>query len=79
MGMKITRRAQKQLLRMDRRYAERIVKALMAYEKEGTGDVKPLKGRPGYRLRVGDYRAIFEMDAGEILVLDAGPRGGIYT
>ena len=43
-------------------------------------DVAPLRNRPGYRLRVGDYRAIFERDddARTIEVLRIGPRGSIY-
>ena len=43
-------------------------------------NVKALKGRPAYRLRVGDWRAIYELDKGRVvvLVLDIGPRGSIY-
>jgi mRNA interferase RelE/StbE len=43
-------------------------------------NVRPLRGRPGYRLRVGDWRVIFELDYEErrLVVLDIGPRGGIY-
>jgi mRNA interferase RelE/StbE len=29
-----------------------------------TGDIKRLQGRNDYRLRVGDYRVIFEIDQG---------------
>jgi mRNA-degrading endonuclease RelE of RelBE toxin-antitoxin system/DNA-binding XRE family transcriptional regulator len=44
-------------------------------------NVKPLRGRPGYRLRVGDWRVIFEIDVQErrLIVLDIGPRGDILT
>ena len=43
-------------------------------------NVKTLAGRPGYRLRVGDWRVIYtvESDRLVVLVLDIGPRGGIY-
>ena len=39
-----------------------------------------LQGRAGYRLRVGDWRIIYELDDEHLamLVLDMGPRGGIY-
>ncbi len=39
-----------------------------------------LQGRDGYRLRVGDWRVIYELhdDRLLMLVLDVGPRGGIY-
>jgi len=43
-------------------------------------DVKRLQGRAGHRLRIGKYRAIYEIrgERIEILVIDIGSRGGIY-
>lgn len=43
-------------------------------------NVTKLQGREGYRLRVGDWRIIYELDAGRLLMLvvEMGPRGGIY-
>ncbi|MCM2357171.1 MAG: type II toxin-antitoxin system RelE/ParE family toxin [Geobacteraceae bacterium] len=43
-------------------------------------NVTKLQGREGYRLRVGDWRVIYEIrdECLTILVLDIGPRGGIY-
>jgi len=43
-------------------------------------NVKKLQGREGYRMRVGDWRVIYEIrdDQLIILVLDIGPRGEIY-
>jgi mRNA interferase RelE/StbE len=43
-------------------------------------NVKPLKGRPGYRLRVGEWRVVYELDHSQrrLVVLDIGPRGGVY-
>jgi mRNA interferase RelE/StbE len=39
-----------------------------------------LQGRDGYRLRVGDWRVLYELqdDRLVMLVLKVGPRGGIY-
>ncbi len=39
-----------------------------------------LQGRDAYRLRVGDWRVIYELDDGRLamLVLEMGARGGIY-
>lgn len=46
-----------------------------------TGDIKKLEGRPGeFRLRVGDYRIIYTVDNGRLIieVIDVGNRGDIY-
>ena len=43
-------------------------------------DVTPLRGRTGFRLRVGTWRVIFERDeeARKIEVLRIAPRGDVY-
>ncbi len=43
-------------------------------------DVAPLRNRPGFRLRVGEFRAIFERDddSRTIRVLRIAPRGSVY-
>ena len=41
-------------------------------------NVKPLKGSHAIRLRVGDFRVIFEETQEEIIVTKIGPRGSIY-
>ena len=43
-------------------------------------NVTKLQNRPGYRLRVGDWRVIYEIRENEliILVLKVGSRGEIY-
>jgi mRNA interferase RelE/StbE len=41
-------------------------------------DVKPLTNRPGFRLRVGDWRIIFDMDATTLEVLAIETRGDVY-
>lgn len=43
-------------------------------------NVKRLTGRPGFRLRVGDWRVIYELRDRElvILVLTFGPRSSVY-
>jgi len=41
---------------------------------------RKLRGKEGWRIRVGDYRAIYEIDdeAREVLILDIGHRRNIY-
>ncbi|GAB4504972.1 MAG: type II toxin-antitoxin system RelE/ParE family toxin [Anaerolineales bacterium] len=43
-------------------------------------NVKKLQGRDGYRLRVGNWRIIYEIQKEQlvILVLKAAPRGEVY-
>lgn len=41
-------------------------------------NVKRLQGRDGYRLRVGDYRVIFDQDGVVMDIVEIGPRGSIY-
>ena len=50
-----------------------------AIEKLPAGDVKKLKGyQYDYRLRVGNYRILFQSKGGEIIIKDVLPRGQAY-
>jgi mRNA interferase RelE/StbE len=40
--------------------------------------VKQLVGVDAKRLRVGDFRVIFTETIDTLIILDIGPRGGIY-
>ena len=42
------------------------------------GDVKALQGKGGYRLRIGDYRVIFNNIDNIIFIRMIGNRGQIY-
>ena len=73
--------AQRELNRMDRSDAERIIHALEVFATTGHGDVKALKGalKGRYRLRVGKWRAFFSLDQpGSIVVSDIDNRGQAY-
>jgi mRNA interferase RelE/StbE len=45
----------------------------------GAGDVKKLTGRPGARLRVGDYRVVFIETPDTVDVRAVGHRRDIYS
>jgi len=48
-------------------------------QQDLTGDVKKLKGfKNKYRLRAGDYRALFELEGDCLVVYDVGNREDIY-
>ena len=73
--------ARKALLK-HRNEAERIMAKLDAFAANPAafaGSVRKLKGEPGWkRLRVGDFRVIFEETATQIVVAKIGPRGDVY-
>jgi len=56
------------------------VEALALDPQAPNNNVKALVGRPGYRLRVGDWRVIYDLDDGlRILAVERiAPRGGVY-
>ena len=53
---------------------EQVEAGLHRYAMAGQGDVKPLQGRDGFRLRIGSYRVIFDEDATTILAIYVGRR-----
>lgn len=75
----IERKAKKFIDSMHPKDRTRIVDVI---EKLPNGeDIKPVKGHPGLlRIRVGDYRIVYTINKGELLILvvDAGNRGDIY-
>nr|WP_306269414.1 type II toxin-antitoxin system RelE/ParE family toxin [Pararhizobium sp. IMCC3301] len=44
-----------------------------------SANVKKLQGVEGFRLRVGDWRVIFNEDAQVVAVLKVAPRGSAYS
>ncbi len=51
-----------------------VSQGLERYAISGSGDVKKLSGRDGYRLRIGRYRVLFDEDATTILAIYIGKR-----
>lgn len=62
-------RALKDLRSIDQATARRILEKIRLLENDLTGDVKRLTNHtPQYRLRVGDYRILFEIEADRIIL-----------
>ena len=74
-------KANRTLRRLDKKTANRIMGAInkLAENPARTDlDIRPLKGRAGYRLRVGDWRVIYTADGNIIAILHIGSRGDVY-
>ena len=68
-------------LRRHGNVAVRLRKAIETYaagEGAHANNVTRLVGSNANRLRVGDWRIIFEETTGEIIVTKLGPRGDVY-
>jgi mRNA interferase RelE/StbE len=81
--IEIEAEAEKALRRLPRNMAKRIRSKLLAVAADPFArnpNVKKLTGREGYRLRIGDWRALYTIDAGNrvISVLAIKPRGAAY-
>lgn len=69
-AVEITRRAQKDIKKLDRQVQRRVLDAIDTLRREPRPrGVKPLKESPFYRVRVGDYRIIYNVEEDRLLVL----------
>ena len=77
-----TREAEKNLAALSKADARRILTKLeqLAADPRAMTGVRKLTGREGYRLRSGDWRALFLLDHGELLVIviSVGNRREVY-
>lgn len=78
-----TKSFDKALARLPLNWQKRIVAKIKGVATDPyapNNNLAKLQGRDGYRLRVGDWRVIYELQDERLvmLVLDMGPRGGIY-
>ena len=76
MNIEVSKNAAKSLTALEKKLRARIVAGIYNLP---AGDVNKLKGyTAAFRLRIGDYRIIFEMSASNIYVSDILPRGSAY-
>ena len=81
LGVTYSKDALRALQSMPAKEARHVTEKVAAYAAQPSSqarNVRALKGRPGYRLRVGDWRVIFEREVDEIFVVAVGPRGSVY-
>ncbi len=73
-------RAIRQLKKMEKGVQERIVAVLERVRTRPEAHITKLVGDPGYKIRVGDYRIIVDIDIENhrILVLKIGHRKSVY-
>ena len=75
-----TDKASKQLKKLEKNDQERIIKSLERIRIRPEVHITKLVDDPGYKLRVGDYRIILDIEKEKliILVLIVGHRKNIY-
>lgn len=71
-----SKKALRFLRKQDRPTQKRLASAIGKLPMEG--DIKKLRGKDGYRLRVGNFRVIFDVNGIIVDIIDIGNRGRIY-
>ncbi len=73
-----TRSAIKALRKMPAKDRDAIMDKMANYAAGGIEDVKALQGSDLFRLRHGNWRAVFEQDGTVIAILKVAKRGEVY-
>jgi len=69
----------KELTKLERNIASRIYKKVSSLKENiNSADIKRLKNSDLFRLRIGDYRILFEIKKDIITILKIGNRKNIY-
>lgn len=80
--LEYSKQAARSLVRMPATTATTIHAKLLELARDPlvARNVKKLTGQPGYRLRVGNWRVLYLLDNGRLIVYVAeiGARGGVY-
>jgi len=77
----LKRSAEKELNALDQTLRRRIVQALLRLENDPRPrGAKKLTDREAYRLRIGDYRALYTVDDGNriVRIIAVGHRSDVY-
>lgn len=80
-AVEVKRPAEKELARLSPESQRRIARALLALtEQPFPPGVKKLRSSDGYRIRVGDYRILYSVDAGarKVFISAIGDRKEVY-
>ena len=73
-------RAVRDLRGIDRSEARRIIRKIDAMKQDLAGDIKRLTSfTPEYRLRVGNYRVLFEIEDEKVIVYRVRHRRDVYS
>ena len=78
MRISFSKNAKKDLKRLPTFIAIHIIKKIRKFKKQEKGDIKKIKGSNDYRLRIGDYRVLFEYIDNNINILRIKHRSQIY-
>ena len=75
-----TRRAEKDLRKLDKAVRNRIGKTMLQYRAAPLKHAEKLTGEKlgMYRFRIGDYRVVFDIVGNDVVVLRVGHRKEIY-
>jgi mRNA interferase RelE/StbE len=79
--VRVKRSAEKNINRLPKEFYERIASSIRNLETDPRPHgYKRLSDRPGYRIRVGDYRIVYKIDdkSNSVEVLAVGHRSDIY-
>jgi mRNA interferase RelE/StbE len=79
--LKIQKNAQKSLSKISKPFQTKIIDKIYALSNDPYYNAKKLTGREAYRIRIGNYRVIYEIKNSElvILVVHIGHRKDIYS
>ena len=79
MQIELSNEAVKQYKRLNEPDLSRITAAIDKLEAESPhGDIKKLQGKNGYRVRVGKYRILCDIDGDTIYIYQITTRGQVY-